>query len=293
MRGRIVRCENHPEYEAIAFCIQCGRSICEFCNVNVMDVPHCKFCAESIIIQMTKRMRKSKIYRPPRPKGPPSSRYFIFGYVGSFLMAIGALLLWILGMDRRFDILSRDVWEIFWLGGISFLSIGLAITALGFYGFYINYGSTLGYICLIILPLGGMFFLAIFLYSFFINFEVGRFSTGLGALGIGMVLMGLTILSVEKYTLTGWISKITAIIMFAATGLVWVVFVTEGIGLGWMVLFAGCLFMGIFFIRIKMPLRNIARYSSPHPMVRTSNSIGTISLKEEGVKIKKINMPKT
>jgi hypothetical protein len=195
-------------------------------------------------------------------------------------MAIGALLLWILGLDRRFDILSPDAWELFWLGGVSLLSIGLAIASLGFYGFYVNYGSTLGYMCLIILPLGGVFFISIFLYSFFINFEMGRFSTGLGALGIGMVLMGITILSVERYTLTGWISKIAAIILFASAGLIWVVFVTEGIGLGWMVLFIGCLFMAIFFMKIKMPLRSITRFSSPHPLVRTSNSIGPITLKE-------------
>jgi hypothetical protein len=224
--------------------------------------------------------KKPKPVKAPSPRGLPSSNYFIFGYIGSSIMAIGASLLWILGLHRRLDFLSPDLWEMFWLVGVSILCLGIAITAMGFYGFYINYGSTFGYLSLMILPLCALFFFSIFMYSFFINYDVGRFSTGLGALSIGMILMALSILSVEKYTLTFGLSKVTAIFLFAAAGLTWVIFISEGIGIGWLIMLVACILMTFLFSKIKLPLRNSTQLTTPHPLVRTQNPINQITLKK-------------
>ena len=279
MRGRLVKCAIHLQNEAMGVCTSCGRNICDICRVNVLNKPHCKACAEAIIYQMARGRAKTKPIKMPSPRGPPSRNYYLFGLIGSIMMAIGAVLLWLLGVDRRFDIFPRDVWELFWLVGIPILCIGIAVTSMGFYGFYINYGSTLGYICLMILPLSALFFISIFLYSFFINFDVGRFSTGLGALSIGLILMAITILSVENYTMTWGISKVTAIFLFAAAALSWVVFITEAIGLGWMVLLVACVLLAIYFHKIKMPLNSLREISHPHPLVRTTGPLKSTSLK--------------
>jgi hypothetical protein len=223
---------------------------------------------------------RGKPMRLPVPKGIVQRKYFIFGGVGAGIMAIGALFLFVLGLHRRFDILTNDVWQIFWPLGVSILCAGMAILSIGFYGFYINYGSSLGYLCMMILPISSLFFLSIFMYSFYVQYEVGRFSTALGALSITLVMMAITISQVRNYTLLMGLSIFTAIFLLSAAALTWAVFVTEALGIGWIILTGACILMAFFFIKIKLPLRNLNGISSPHPLVRTSNSLGHISLKK-------------
>jgi hypothetical protein len=281
MRGRIVKCAIHPQNEAIGVCTSCGRYICDACRVNVLNNPHCKGCAETIIRQMVGIRGRPKPVKIPQPRGPPSSKYYLFGIIGSIMMAVGAMLLWILGMNRNYGFLSWNLWELFWNVGVPILCIGIAITSIGFYGFYINFGSTMGYICLMILPLSALFFVSIFFYSFHITFEIGRFSTGVASMSIGLILMAITILSVEKFTMTRVLSKATAIFLFAAAALSWVVFVTEAIGIGWMILFVASILLALFFHRINLPLMNLREISSPHPLVRTTGPVKPITLKYE------------
>lgn len=280
MRGRILKCAIHPKNEALGICNFCGRFICDICQVNVLNVPHCKGCAEQVIYHMA--TGGGNIYRakkPPYPRGRPSSKLFVYGYLGSSLMALGALFLWVLGMHRRLDFLSQEIWEIFWLIGVPVLCLGMAISAVGFYGFYINYGSTMGYISAIIIPISALFFLSIFIYSFFIYYEVGRFSTGLGSLSIGFILMAITILKVDNYVHSSYLSKITSVLFFAAAGLTWVIFITEAIGIGWLVLLFACILLALLFSKIKLPTGNLLTASSPSPLVRTAPFKKPINLK--------------
>jgi hypothetical protein len=257
---------------AIEMCPSCGRYICDICLVNVLNVPHCKDCAEGIIYQMA--ATKTKMPNPQKLlplSSTPSPKYYGFGYIGGGFMTIGALFLWILGIHRRFDFLPDYIWGLLWPMGVTLLCVGLAIAAIGFYGFYVNLGSTLGYICLVILPLGSLFFLAIFMYSFYIDYDVGRFSTGLAALSISLILMAITILSVRYHTSTPNLSKLTAIILFVAACLSWVVFITEAMGIGWFLLMVASILTSLVFFRAKYPNR-IQSYL-PFPFLSSRSKI--------------------
>ena len=85
-----MKCTKHPMNEAIAVCPSCGRGICEICRVNVINVPHCKECAEWFIFQMATIPRtKPKSLQLPIPRGEPNKNYFIIGCIGSIIMMIG------------------------------------------------------------------------------------------------------------------------------------------------------------------------------------------------------------
>ncbi|MCK5346796.1 MAG: hypothetical protein KAR20_25485, partial [Candidatus Heimdallarchaeota archaeon] len=258
----------------------CGRYFCDICKVKVLNMPHCKECAERIIFQMASGGGQTKPMRLPVPKGIVHRKYFVFGGIGSGIMAIGALFLFVLGLHRNWGFLPGNLWEIFWPVGVSILCAGLAILSIGFYGFYINYGSNLGYLCMMILPISSLFFLSIFMYSFYIQYEVGRFSTALGALSITLILMGIAISQVKNFTLLIGLSNLTVIFLLAAAALTWIVFVTEAVGIGWMILFGACILMAFFFFKIKLPLKNLIGISSPHPLVRTPNPLRPITLKK-------------
>jgi hypothetical protein len=266
LRGRIVKCKNHPTKEAITICPSCGRHICEICIVNVLNTLHCKECAERIIVQMAlSKGVKPKSAKLPQPIGTPSRKYFVFGYIGSIIMATGAFILMILGLHRQMDFLSQQFWEILWPLGVSLFCIGLATTSIGFFGFYINYGSNLGYVCLLILPLSSLFFLAIFMYSFFVFYEVDRFSTGIFAISVALILMAISIIHVKFFTLIGGLSNLTSVSLFAAAGLIWLVFIPEAVGFGWLTLMAACVLMAMMFFRSNIPLKDSIHVHYPVP----------------------------
>lgn len=250
-----MRCTDHPMYDAVGICPSCGRYFCDICKVKVLNVPHCKECAERIIFQMAGDRRKTTLKGLPHPKGIVRRKYFIFGVIGSGIMVFGALFLFVLGLHRRFDFLPRDIWQIFWPVGVSILCAGLAISSIGFYGFYINYGSSLGYLCMMILPISSFFFLSIFMYSFYVQFEGGRFSTALGALSLTLILMAITIFRVKNFTLEVSLCSVVVIFMVAAAALTWLVFITETMGLGWLLLIVACSLMAIMFFKAKIPIK--------------------------------------
>jgi hypothetical protein len=218
-------------------------------------MPHCKECAERIIFQMAGNRGKTIPIRLPMPKGIVRRKYFVFGCIGSGIMAFGALFLFVLGLHRRWDFLPQDMWQIFWPMGVSILCAGLAILSIGFYGFYINYGSSLGYLCMMILPISALFFLSIFMYSFYIEYEVGRFSTALGALSLSLILMAITIFQVKNFTLEVRLCNVIVIFLLAVASLSWLVYISEAMGLGWFLLIVACSLMAIMFFKAKIPIK--------------------------------------
>lgn len=43
-----MKCETHQDKEAVGFCSQCGRGVCEDCLVELKDTKYCKECKEKI-----------------------------------------------------------------------------------------------------------------------------------------------------------------------------------------------------------------------------------------------------
>jgi len=42
-----MKCANHPDHEAIAYCVQCGRSLCGECKRDVSGMVYCENCLAS------------------------------------------------------------------------------------------------------------------------------------------------------------------------------------------------------------------------------------------------------
>ena len=42
-----MKCDKHPDTEAVGTCKSCGRGICQDCKVSMNNVLHCKACVES------------------------------------------------------------------------------------------------------------------------------------------------------------------------------------------------------------------------------------------------------
>jgi len=145
-----MRCERHPEKDAIGSCAHCGRGVCEDCRARPGDIVLCKECAAAgRTVPLPGAPEKPPVDRPvrffPQPKGRPNHGYFLVG--GSGAMIGGAMILVLAAMDR-------SGWNIYWNMGphsvyamdlftIIYLMLVLPffMLSMGCYGIYWNYGS--------------------------------------------------------------------------------------------------------------------------------------------------------
>jgi len=148
----VTQCGVHPQTEAVACCVSCGRGVCEVCSVRINDAPHCKECVEAGRIKggMPKpqgpptmplpgmppaypypMMRPQDIYFPPRPTGTPSPGLFKAGAVGAMIAAISCILIGaysVMGLSQFF----KAPWLIMIIAGhIPFFGLLPAYLGLG------------------------------------------------------------------------------------------------------------------------------------------------------------------
>ena len=220
-----MRCEVHPEYDAVGVCISCGRGACPDCKVIFQGALHCKSCIESgrilsnAPVQPPAQAQKLYVAPPdyihglwssppggfiakPLPAGEPSGAFFKIGFVGAVLSGVAilfnALFYYTLTMDSFWGHHSNPVIFAFFCG--TALLTGAVITTVGFFGFYRNYGSLsslifssifLGCIAgfVVIMPLS--------IDNYNMNFQIAY--PALLVLGIGLTMCGVGVSVVKKF----------------------------------------------------------------------------------------------
>ena len=53
-----MRCEKHNDKEAVGFCVECGRGVCEDCVVKIGEKRYCKECEDKIMNKSTNKDEK-------------------------------------------------------------------------------------------------------------------------------------------------------------------------------------------------------------------------------------------
>ena len=173
-----MKCEKHPESDAVGLCVACGRGVCPICKLSYTNLIHCKDCVESGRIgpqykPVVQQYPPQSAYQPypgygspygyqpypyypygpypypyaymtlqPKPIGVPSKHYFNMGRTGALAMTILCIITALLVYPTLLMGSSGEAVILPVLFGI-FL---IAMTPLlyGLYGFYINYGTANG-----------------------------------------------------------------------------------------------------------------------------------------------------
>ncbi len=276
MRGRIVNCEKHPTSEVIASCPLCGRGFCENCQVNVMNVPHCKECAEWILFQTLSAIKTQ--FPLPIPRGTPRRDYFIVGGIGSIITLIFAFFIgyFFFYNFSFYGYYMDDFTMLFALG--CFFTCGLIATALGFYGFYHNYGSIMGLVTFVF----SLICSAIFIISLYMAVFDSRFGGSFGAeyiisaisVGVCLGLMGVTLLIVKNFTMQSTLSAAAGIFTILVAILFGSIFMALFFGIAWFLLMVACLLIAVMFFLAKLPPVHSGQLQSEVPGITISSPIG-------------------
>jgi len=142
-----MRCERHPEMDAVGSCVYCGRGICDQCKVRVNELLHCKECATAgrvlggrppvqapptVYYQYTPPV-VNEPYIPPEPAGPPNGQLFTSGLLGAIL-SISVAIVCAIAVPLVF------IYKSLFAYSSLILSFTMLPLAAGYIGFHRNYG---------------------------------------------------------------------------------------------------------------------------------------------------------
>jgi len=158
-----MRCEKHPDSDAVGTCVSCGRGICPICKISYNNMLHCKECIESARISgqandpnagydpspLGQQTQQTYGYsyptypaHYPKPTGPPSKSFFKAGFGGCIGTAIVCM---VMGFSFSIGGWGYTVQSGYWLIAVSLvLMIMMLPFAVGLYGFHRNYGTSWG-----------------------------------------------------------------------------------------------------------------------------------------------------
>lgn len=250
-----MNCSIHPMNTAIGICPSCNRAICEICSMNVMNVPHCKDCAEWIFYQVMRSSRS--LFSVPIPRGEPVKKYFVIGGIGALTMVVGALLIGIFFL-ANFSFYGFNNSGFYWLlfTGTGLLAGGLILTGVGFFGFYKNYGSFMGFITFVFADISSFIFISFTLFSISnpYGYFVGPEYIGAAVIvGICLVLMGVTLLLIKNYTMVRNLTLAAGIFTIIVASLFCSVILALFFGIAWFMLIAASILMAVVFFLAKLP----------------------------------------
>jgi hypothetical protein len=220
-----MKCEVHPDQDALGTCVSCGRGVCAICKVNYQGTIHCKQCVEAGRIGGMRQPFGAPMYYPygygmpypypypyyqyppanlkatPNPRGYPDGRLFRIGSVGSMLSGILSIITGVaMLMDGGPFDFSSSTGGTFTIGCSALLALLQLMTAVGFYGFYRNYGPVLPMVSAVALSASGLVYLLMLgIATAEPQSSVIIVYSGVLALGIAQIIMGATILDIRKF----------------------------------------------------------------------------------------------
>jgi|GEM_PF-1700990 len=167
-----MRCDIHPDQNAVGTCVYCGRGVCDQCKVRLYDKIHCKECVEAGRIRGAPEPQAAPpqgppgappgmgypqypgytgypgvymapvIFKPPNPKGIPRKGYFQFGMFACFATMVMSFIVFILMCNSLFNTYGEARTTDFFIVAILVLTFFLYPMFISFFGFYKNYGSS-------------------------------------------------------------------------------------------------------------------------------------------------------
>ena len=174
-----MRCDIHPDHDAVGTCVYCGRGICDQCKVRLYDKVHCKECVEAgrIVGAPEPQAQPQQgppgappsmgypqypgypgpsnvymtpvIFKQPKPHGIPRKGYFQFGMVACFAcMVMSFIVAFFMLSSMMFAYESRLDTDYFFIA-ILVLTFFLYPVLISYIGFYKNYGSSAALITVI------------------------------------------------------------------------------------------------------------------------------------------------
>lgn len=162
-----MKCEKHPEMDAIGNCVYCGRGVCELCKVRVNDLVHCKECARAgrvkgdhkkdvqpqpappiAFVQIPPQgfnpfNQSNMLYVQPEPKGTPTASYFKFGAAWSLIccgLSFSVGILMVIGNFINDSLIYDWAIPIFFIPLLT-LSFSMLPLIGSYLGFYRNFGN--------------------------------------------------------------------------------------------------------------------------------------------------------
>jgi hypothetical protein len=116
-----MKCEKHPEREAIGVCANCGKAICAECRVEIEDKNYCKDCVSELFEEEKKADLKLVM-----------KKFDITLFIGPILAIVASFLPWItvriLLVEKDINALNMQTYIGTYMGTIYFL---LALAAFG------------------------------------------------------------------------------------------------------------------------------------------------------------------
>jgi MFS family permease len=158
-----MRCDVHPDSDAVGTCAYCGRGVCDQCKVRVNEKVHCKVCVEAGRIRGAPVQQTppptgppigmayaphpgvdmtSMIFKPPLPKGTPKKIYFQFGTVACYASMVMSFLLSYLMFSALISPSYDGTKVNIWLVASLVLTFFLYPVFISLLGFYKNYGNS-------------------------------------------------------------------------------------------------------------------------------------------------------
>lgn len=142
-----MKCERHPEEDAIGVCMACGRGVCASCQVPYRGVLHCPAC-----LQAGRLAPGPGAGVPRRARGRPSRTLLLAGMVGSVVLFVGAVSTLALralfmgatfagGAVERPDSPLAPFFAGTSVAAASLLGLGVLLLSVGLVGLYWNYGQ--------------------------------------------------------------------------------------------------------------------------------------------------------
>jgi hypothetical protein len=222
-----------------------------------MNMVHCKECAEYLFYQLM-----SSQHAPPKlpvSRGPPNRKMFAFGGIGAMiLLVVGPLIGLFMLIGQTWSTMSEYPWQLILLA-VSF-SLGLALSGIGFYGFYRNYGSIMGLVSCVFLIVTAF----ITPVSTFFSIQEsedwdGGTSYRIGLeiipsfviIGICLILMGTTLVLVRNYTMNRNLSTASGIVSFFVAGLFLTIFPAIFLGIAWFLIMVPSILIALVFSLAK------------------------------------------
>jgi len=153
-----MKCDKHPDMDAVGTCVYCGRGVCDDCKVRVYDKIHCKECVEAGRVRGNQPPPQvyqpvpvyyfagpPMILLPPHPKGPPAPLPLRLGSIGA---VISGIALFVMGGSFYLSptLLSATT---------TLFCLGLMVLAIGCFGTYWNFGCFWGGFGAVSLPIMG------------------------------------------------------------------------------------------------------------------------------------------
>lgn len=254
MRRVSMKCSKHPEREAVAGCIACGRGLCQFCHTDFMGMPHCRPCAKMIGRQMVMSARRT----PPViiPRSTPRMEFFILGGIGCIIMAAGACILGYYILYLVHNLLFAQELEWFVLASV-ILSVGLVLTGIGCYGFYYNLRATTGLVASVILVISALFFPVSIIFAM-VDLDAGyyigpEYAVGVVSIGVALILLGVTFSKARYHITAGHLAVQAAVINIIVGCIFCTVIFAIFFGLSYFAMIIASLVSAVTFLKIDIP----------------------------------------